>query len=884
MRLDADADRRTAWWRDRLVGAPVLALPTDRARPARLGPLGGLVRGAVPADALPGLRALAGGAGVGLDAVLLAGLAVLLHRLTGQTDLVLGSGPGPLPVRLAVPADAPFRAVLDITARELGAARLRAGPSLGELAAAAGTPTDPSRSPLVQVALTVRPAGSGAGAAGAGATGTRLDLAVAARPGPDGIALAADHAVALLDGASVRRLLGQYATLLHGAGERPDTPVGELPVRAPGEPVVLAHRWGGEVVPTGTVVDAVREQARRTPDAPAVRMGGLRLTYAELTARADGLAARLRAAGVGRDDAVALLLPRSAEHAVAVLAILIAGGGYLPLDANWPDARIAYALRDARPAGVLSARPLLDRLPADGPPRWRLDRMAPDAAAGRVESGATADDLAFVIYTSGSTGTPKGVAMPHGPLVNLLAWQRSRPRGTRPGRGRTLHFTTIAFDVAFQEMFGAWTAGDELVVADEATRTDPERLLRLLRDERITTLHLPFVALDQLAEAALAGAVPQDLRDVYTAGEQVRVTPAVRAFFARLPGCTLHNQYGPTETAVICTEHTLVGRPAEWPELPPIGRMIDGARGYVLDARRRPVPAGAVGTLHVGGAPVARGYVGRDELTRERFVELDVAGRRDRVYDTGDLVRLRGDGELDFVGRADGQVKVRGHRVELGEIEAVLTAHPAVAAAVVALRTVGTEPVLVAYWRPAAPLPHAGSPVAPAGTGRARGGDGGEAALGLAAYLGERLPPAMLPGRYVRVDRFGLTASGKLDRAALPAPATVPTPAAAPGRSRGDPPLTPWEELAAEVLGRRLGAPDLDRGTRFLDAGGHSLAALGVVAEIASRSGIRLPVESVLRNPSVAELGATVQAAALARLGPGVLDGLVDEIEEASRE
>ena len=377
----------------------------------------------------------------------------------------------------------------------------------------------------------------------------------------------------------------------------------------------------------------------------------------------------------------------------------------------------------------------------------------------------------------------------------------------------------------------------------------------MLCEQKITTLYLPHVALEQLVHAAeLTGEVPPALVDVYQAGEQLKVTPALRSFFASLPDCVLHNHYGPTETH-ICTEYTLTGSPDEWPELPPIGRPIDGARAFVLDAGRRPVPAGGIGELYMGGVQVARGYLFREELTRERFVEIDVDGGPERAYNSGDLVRLDAHGEIQFLGRRDTQVKIRGFRVELGEIETALAEHPAVAMTVVALRTLGVTPALVAYVIP--------SPSAP-----------DEARLGeeLHAYLAERLPPYMLPRRYVALERFPRSATGKVDRKLLPEP-TLDGEGAEAAR-----PETPWEEIVASVLERRLDAAGAGRDDRFFELGGHSLAALGVVGDIKAQCGVQLSVSLLLANASVAEIGAAVEEEILKGLGPEQLDALLNQV------
>ena len=395
---------------------------------------------------------------------------------------------------------------------------------------------------------------------------------------------------------------------------------------------------------------------------------GAGLTYRELDRRADFLARRLRAAGVGPDVPVGVCLERSAAALVAVLAVLKAGGAYVPLAPEYPAERLAFMLADSR-APVLVADPAAWTQPVPAGVTL-LATPSPDATEDGPRPDLGDDDpgrLAYVIYTSGSTGRPKGVAMEHGPLLNLLRWHaRTLPlaAGTR-----VLQFAPLSFDVSFQEIFSTLAAGGTLVLVPEGVRRDPRGLLRLLTQENVGRVFLPPVMLHQLAEQIVHGDfVPTGLREVVTAGEALRVTPAVTRFFSLLPGCALHNHYGPTETHV-ATAHALTGPPDAWPALPPVGHPIDGAEARLLDAAGQPVPDGEPGALFLGGACLARGYLHQPDLTAARFVEQGGT----RFYATGDLARREPDGALHFLGRADDQVKIRGFRVELGEIETVLS-------------------------------------------------------------------------------------------------------------------------------------------------------------------------------------------------------------------
>lgn len=469
----------------------------------------------------------------------------------------------------------------------------------------------------------------------------------------------------------------------------------------------LAHNTGArfpisEQQPVHLLVDRI---ARQMPDAPAVSFDGIVIPYGVLNRRANALARHLQSLGVGPDVVAGICLDRSIELIVGILAVLKAGGAYAPLDPAYPKDRLDYMLRDSSARALLTSR-RISSIPHDsGATLVYLDDAETISAEGAAEddvtpeSGAGMEHLAYVIYTSGSTGKPKGVAMPHRPLANLIAWQIA-VSGVGAGQ-RTLQFTSPSFDVSFQEIFATLCAGGELVLVSDLTRRDPRALLHLLREREVARLFLPFVALQQLA---VTGATDPDLpalREVITAGEQLRITPALAQWFTRHPQCSLHNHYGPAEAHVV-TAHTLEGRPSDWPALPPIGAPLPNIDILLLDEEKKPVPLGTPGEIFIGGVCVARGYLNRPELSAERFVSHPLRAGGGLVYRTGDLGRELADGTIEFLGRADDQVKIRGFRVEPGEIETVLLQHPHVRqAAVVAHGDANGGPRrLVAYAVP----------------------------------------------------------------------------------------------------------------------------------------------------------------------------------------
>ena len=451
------------------------------------------------------------------------------------------------------------------------------------------------------------------------------------------------------------------------------------------------------------VQELFEEQVRRTPDAKAVEHEGRCLSYAQLNCRANQLARYLVSQGVAADQVVGICMERGLDMVVGVLGILKAGGAYLPLDPNYPVERLGQMLEDAAPQVVLTETELVGVLPAGCAQVIALDEKLGQIAAyidedlRSEELGLSSENLVYVIYTSGSTGRPKGTAMRHRSVVNLIEWHRNTFGCAE--EQRVLQFAALSFDVAFQEIFSTLCTGGTLVLLDEWIRRDAQALTELLTKQSIHRLFVPPLMLQSVAEyCKSADQVPQSLKDVITAGEQLRISSEIQDFFGRLAGCRLHNHYGPTETHVV-TALTLVGDAKQWPALPSIGRPIANTRIYVLNGRMQPVPIGVAGEIYIGGANVARGYLNRPDLTEQRFVSDPYSSDpQTRLYKTGDLGCWREDGTLEYLGRNDDQVKIRGFRVELKEIEAQLARHEQVReAAVVVRQDTPGQKRLVAY-------------------------------------------------------------------------------------------------------------------------------------------------------------------------------------------
>jgi len=566
------------------------------------------------------------------------------------------------------------------------------------------------------------------------------------------------------------------------------------------------------------------------PHAPAVRVNGCTVSYKGLAAATAAFAGGLEAFGIGPGDVVGLTGERSAETLALTLAIVARGAAYLPLDPDQGHARLVAMIEQARPRLLISDPGSRARLPADF--AW-CDRGTLVSSCTDLHPG-NSGELAYVLFTSGSTGEPKGVAMRTAAVAALIDWHRLHPRLGQAAR--TLQFAAAGFDVSFQEIFSTLATGGCLVLPTDAERRDPWALLDLLRRERVERVFLPYVALQSLAEAAIASgdSAPDTLHDVITAGEQLRITPALRGFFFALPDCVLHNHYGPTESHVV-TAHELRGETASWPELPPIGRPLPHVRVRLARKLTAARDAEEEGELLLGGDCLAAGYVGRPDLTTRSFVEID----GERWYRTGDCVRCNASGELEYVGRLDQQIKIAGHRVEPAEIEAVLCRHSRIAQAAVVARQ---DPVtrLVAHVVPRELSAH-------------------EPTLAqlLAAHCASALPGYMTPQAFVFHSLLPTTPSGKVDRRALARSSA----GAGVGEWLDGEPL---EKQLSDMWLRLLGVDAIDTNANLFDQGARSLTVVHALTEL-RRRGYFMTVAQVYENPSIGAQVALLDPAGAAR-------------------
>ncbi|MFD5650509.1 amino acid adenylation domain-containing protein, partial [Streptomyces sp. NPDC127039] len=844
--------RQGAHWRETLAGLPEeLALPADRPRPSVPSGAGGMVHRSLPAELSTGVRRLARETGTSVFMVVHAAVAALLHRLGAGDDIPLGT-----PV-----AGRPDTALDDLVGFFVNTLVLRTdltgNPTFTELVDRVRTTDltalDHADLPFDTVVETLNPhrtldrhplfqtmvahstvtedvrrlfgRDTRVERIDPGTSKFDLDFTFNDTAGGEDLDLEVFYSCDLFDRSTAERLTDRLLGLLGQAVADPELPVSGYDLLDAAELGQLA-RWNDTArpVPADGVVDLLARRAARTPEATAVVRGETRLSFAELDDRVERLARVLAAEGVGPDAVVALGLPRSADSVVAAFAVLRAGGAYLPLDLDHPEHRLAFMLADAGPVCVLTAGAATARTPAS-PGAVRLVLDSP-AFTARLESAhqlpapraAGPDHLAYVIYTSGSTGRPKGVGLHHAGLTNLYRdHERAlyRPVADRLGRRvRALHTASFAFDSSWEQLL--WlVAGHELHVLDEYGRRDADAVVAYVREHRVDALDVtPSYAAQLLDAGLLAGEWRPPL--FLLGGEAV--PPALWSRLREVPGVETVNYYGPTEFTV----DALTARVADTPA-PVVGVPLDNTRAHVLDACLRPVPPGVPGELYLAGVQNARGYLARCALTAERFVADPYGPPGTRMYRTGDLARRRADGRIEFLGRADDQVKLRGFRIELGEVEEALTRLADIGAAAVVVREdVPGVPRLVAYATGAA------DPVT------------------VRRELGGELPAYMVPAAVVMLDALPTNVNGKLDRAALPAPALAAAEPSRPARGEAESRLA---AAFAEVLGlTEVGAED-----DFFALGGHSLLATRLVARVRDL-GTDCSVRDVFETRTVAAL------------------------------
>ncbi|MGK4584918.1 amino acid adenylation domain-containing protein [Kitasatospora sp. HPMI-4] len=857
-RAEGDAEspvsRQLAYWREALAGLPEgLDLPVDRPRPPAPSFRGDTVPVRIPAAVHTGLSEIARAAGSSLFMVLHTALAQLLSRMSGVTDTAVGtvvSGRGggqaddlvglfvnTVVLRSDTSGDPTFRElVARVTAGDLAAFAHQDTPFerlVEELAPRRST----ARHPLFETMLVLQNTPEARldlpglraewEVLTTGAAKFDLTFSLAESRTGQGIEGLVEYSTDLFDRASAVALVERFVTLLHAVVAAPDAPVSRAEILPAAERKRLLDDWNDTArpVPARTVPALFEERVAEDPGRVALVHEGGEISYAEVNAAANRLARLLIAQGVGPEDLVALALPRSPELIIALLAVVKAGAAYVPLDIEYPPERLAAMVADARPAAVITRTGTPLSLP-DGTHRLDMDAVGTAARLAAADAGNPTDaervrpleagHPAYVIYTSGSTGRPKGVVVEHRGVASLRSSQ-AESVGAGP-EARVLQFASPSFDAAFWEVSLSLLSGGALVLGPGGRVLPGPELSALAHRQRITHVQLPPSALATLAEE---DGLPLSTT-VVVGGESC--PPEIADRWSRRR--TLVNGYGPTE-ATVCTT---LSAPLSGAATPPIGRPLHNTRVYVLDTELRPVPTGVVGELYIAGAGVARGYLGRPALTAERFVADPYGPSGTRMYRTGDLVRWRADGNVEFVSRADHQVKVRGFRIEPGEIEAVLVRHPDVAQAVVMVREdLPGHRRLVGYAEPrpgARPTPAA-----------------------LRAHVAAALPDYMVPSVLICLETLPLTVNGKVDRRALPAPG--------PERATGGrAPEGRWEKALCALFAEVLGVPEVAADAGFFDLGGDSLLSVRLVERINAELDAGLSVRTLFERQRPEELAA----------------------------
>ncbi|MDX1999260.1 MAG: amino acid adenylation domain-containing protein, partial [Thermoanaerobaculia bacterium] len=841
------------YWRERLAGAPTrLDLPFDRPRGPRQSFAGERFSERWGADLAAGVRGLARAGEATVFMVLLAGLRALLARLTGEDDLVLGTAVAGRPrvelegvvglfvnslvLRGDLAGDPSFADLVARARHDVLEAHRHQEVPFERLVDELQPRRDLAHNPLFQVLLVMQntpaplalpgPSTLRAEAFELDLGTARLDLTVSAIEADRELHVLTDYATDLFDRTTVQRFTRHLATLLAAAADEPRRPLSALPLLSAAERWQIEREWNETpgTEPEMALHELVFARASEAPERLAVVSDQGRWTYGELLQRAEAVARHLRALGVGPEVLVAVAAPRSFDLVAALVGILAAGGAFVPLDPEYPAERLAGMLADARPAVLLGDRATLAGLPAGARHRLAFDELPADDPTGRPDEAPRVDldHPAYLIFTSGSTGTPHGVAVSHRAIVATLAWRR-RAFALGPDE-HILQNIPLSFDPSVWQIFGALVSGARLVLPPPDGHRDAAELIRLMTREGVTIADFPPSFLRVLIEEPEFPATA--LRRVFVGGEAL--PPDLRDAFRDRHQAFLHNVYGPTEAAIDAASWTFGAADRGRPVV--IGRPIDGKSLHVLDVAGRTAAMGVAGQLAIGGAGLARGYLGKPGLTADRFRPDPFGAPGSRLYWTGDQVRLLPDGRLEFLSRIDQQVKVRGVRIELGEVERQLASHPAVREAVAVTAPAPSGGVqLVAFVTPAVDSP---PPVA-----------------ALVSHLRERLPQAMLPAAMYWRETLPRTPAGKIDRRELGREATEAPPPTAAGR----PAASDRERRLAAIWAEVLGVPEVAADDNFFGIGGDSILSIRIVAR-ANQAGFRLKARDLFEFQTVAEL------------------------------
>jgi amino acid adenylation domain-containing protein len=877
----ATLDELVGYWRQQLDGFETLQLPTDRPRPVVADHDGELAVLDFGSEVLGKLRALARREGTTPFVVLLTALQVLMHRYTGQTDIVVGTASAnrarsqlapligllvnTLPIRTDVSGNPTFTELLNQVRETTVGAYAHQGVSFAKLVELLRVERDPSRAPIFQVGLTFTEAAEPLQLSGVSLDlrlvrlmTAKFDLNFSAEARDGALSVELSYPPALYDRATAQRILDHFRMILDAAVDDPGQRVSDLSMLTDAELYDEVYGWNDTAAdfPVTCIHEQFEQAALRYPDAVAgtlfTNAGEQQsMSYAELNAHANQIARRLVGLGVDREVLVGVCMQPSVRRLAVLLAIMKAGGGYVPLDPDLPGDRLSFMIGDTAMPVIVADAPSEPGLPQTNATILSLDA---EWSALAKSDGANLDlavppsNVAYVIYTSGSTGQPKGVVVEHRQALNFLLGMIEHWK-IGPG-DRVLQFASLNFDVSVMDMFMTLCSGATAVLADRPTLMSPPRLADLMRSERVSFACLPPAVVN-----LLTGQDFPDLHVLLSAGEELS-SELVRAWLR--PGLHFYNGYGPTEAAIGATFGEMDG--TIFP--PPIGRPKPNYQVYVLDQYLNPLPVGVVGELHIGGAGVTRGYLNRPDLTAQRFIEDPFSDAEEaRLYKTGDLVKRLPDGNIAFVGRIDGQIKIRGLRVELGEIESAMTAIPGVLQAAV---TVITDPAgqkqLAGYLR-----------LDPAATADLAVAD-------IRVQLGRRLPAYMVPPNLVLLEQFPLTHNGKIDKSALPAPDAA-------NAESYVAPSTLIETVLVDMYANLLNLELVGIEDSFFDVGGSSLQAMQLVTRLRNDLAVDVDVTAVFLAPTPRQLTALLRdkyELEDAELGEQGLEGLIEQEPQPS--
>ncbi|MCM3291594.1 amino acid adenylation domain-containing protein [Paenibacillus sp. MER 180] len=841
------------YWKQQLLGVESLSLPTDYTRPVVPSYRGDTVRYTLPNAISKMVNLYAEEHNYTLFMSYLSVLKVLLSRYSGQDDITIGTPianrnktetkgiigffANTIVIRSHLAGELSFRSLLDqIRETSLKAYENQDVP-FEKIVEEIHPDRNSNLNPLFQVMFIFQSSDNEhihmqdlqIAPMQLDTQTSKFDITFTVQKAMDEHQIHIQYNTDIFKASTIERMIQHYELLLTQLFQAPEAPMAQFSMLTEAELLQL-KQWGMNqpvVAMTKCVHDLI--SCIHYSESIAIVHGEVALTYKEIYNYSNQFAHYISSFICERNQLIGILMDRSVEMIVALLGILKAGCAYVPIDPGYPTERLEYMISESNIQLIVTNLDVPNIIPSyknQVVPFNHLDVLQ-HLRVDKYETDVLPEDLAYVIYTSGSTGKPKGIAMPHQVLVNLLEWHKEHPTLGEPCR--TLQFTTISFDVAFQEIFSTLYLGGTLILIRNEDRDDFSVLADIIISKRVERIFMPFVALNQLAETCVLERKERfSLKNVVTAGEQLLINQKIRQFFHNIPNCTLHNHYGPSETHVV-TEYMMPQLTQEWEDIPPIGASINNVGLYVLDKYQHMVPIGVKGELYVAGQAVSNGYMNREDLTRDSFVQLPIAPEQSILYKTGDMVSFREDGNLNYYGRLDKQVKIRGYRIELSEIESVIMSHRAIQDVFVLVQERKYIKFFVAYYtiRPANSL----------------------TIEELKGYVATLLPRYMIPSFWSELQEIPLLPNGKVNRAALPDPERSFECVEA-----DDEPQTELEKTMAQIWCEVLGLVRLGVNQSFFDVGGHSLLATQVISRIRSQLNMELPLRILFEHHTIKEL------------------------------